>query len=126
MIVGIGTDIVAVARLEAMLQRQGDALIERLLSDHEREGLARQASPARFLARRFAAKEAMLKALGTGLREGIRWRDISIVHDTLGKPSAELRGQARERMEALGGTDICLTISDEQEYAVAFAIIEQR
>lgn len=126
MIVGIGTDIVAVARLETMLQRQGDALVDRLLSDHERQGIAGQASPARFLARRFAAKEAVLKALGTGLREGIRWRDISVVHDALGKPSAELRGQARERMEALGGTDLHLTISDEQDYAVAFAIIERR
>lgn len=125
MIVGIGTDIVAVARLEAMLQRQGDALLERILSEQEREGLDGRVDRARYLARRFAAKEAVLKALGTGLREGIRWRDISVVHDHLGKPSAELRGQARVRMEALGGERLYLSISDEQDYAVAFVVIEQ-
>src|SRR5690606_6489296 len=124
-IVGIGTDIVDVGRIEAMLGRRGEALAQRLLSATEFDAFKAHPAPARFLAKRFAAKEAALKALGTGLRNGIRWADISVAHDALGKPALCLDGAAQHRADALGVTISHLSVSDEQRYAVAFVIIER-
>lgn len=126
MIVGIGTDIVDVGRIEAMLGRRGEALAQRLLSATELDAFKVHPAPARFLAKRFAAKEAALKALGTGLRNGIRWADISVAHDALGKPGLCLDGAAQQRAESLGVSACHLSVSDEQRYAVAFVILERR
>lgn len=125
MIIGIGTDLIEVARLQDMLERRGDALARRVLTEAELAGFHRHAVPARFLAKRFAAKEATLKALGTGLRNGIRWLDVAVQHDELGKPSILLSGAALERFRTLGATGIHLSISDERNYAVAFVILDR-
>lgn len=121
MIDGIGTDIVRIARMQAALGRRGDALAERLLAPAELPAFADHPDPSRFLAKRFAIKEAVLKALGTGLRGGIRWHDISVDHDDLGKPLLALSGEAGRR---LGPRRCHLSVSDEQDYALAFVIIE--
>lgn len=121
MIDGIGTDIVRIARMQAALGRRGDALAERLLAPAELPAFADHLDPSRFLAKRFAIKEAVLKALGTGLRGGIRWHDISVLHDDLGKPLLALSGEAGRR---LGSRRCHLSVSDEQDYALAFVIIE--
>ena len=125
MIVGIGTDIVDVGRIDAMLARRGEALAQRLLSAAEFDAFKVHPAPARFLAKRFAAKEAALKALGTGLRNGMRWADISVVHDALGKPALRLEGAAQQRAGSLGVSACHLSVSDEQRYAVAFVILER-
>lgn len=142
MIVGIGTDIVEVARIEALVVRRGNSLAERILTPGEMAELSVQQFPARYIAKRFAAKEAALKALGTGLRNGIRWADLEVTHDELGKPLLKLVGAAAERLAALQGpfspssqdgarqerrSDIAthITLSDEQHYVVAFVIIER-
>lgn len=120
MIEGIGTDIVQVARIRAALSRRGEALIARLLAPSERDHCAGHPDPSRFLAKRFAAKEALLKALGTGLR-GMSWHDIQVRHDALGKPLLVLSGEAAR---LLGQRRCHLSVSDEQDYALAFVIIE--
>lgn len=124
MILGIGSDLVEVARMEAALKRRGWPLGRRLLALEEHVEWEENANQARFLAKRFAAKEAVLKALGTGLRDGLRWRDIYVDHDRRGKPYARLRGVAMRRMEELGGRRCWLTLSDERAYVLAFAMIE--
>jgi holo-[acyl-carrier protein] synthase len=121
MITGIGTDIVEIERMRAAWARRGDGLALRLLSESERLALSSQTDPARFLAKRFAAKEALLKALGTGLRRGVRWTDISVDNDADGKPLVTLSGEAGR----LAGDRRChLSLTDERHYAVAFVIIE--
>lgn len=123
-VVGLGTDIVAVARLQQTLERQ-PGLAQRLLLPVEREAMARANNEARFLAKRFAAKEAALKALGTGLGNGLSWQDLQIKHTDLGQPLLALTGAAASRAAALGATRWHLSISDEQDYAVATVVLEQ-
>ncbi len=124
MILGMGTDILEVARMESALRRRGRPLAGRLLALEEHVEWEDAREPVRFLAKRFAAKEAVLKALGTGLREGIRWRDVYVDHDRRGKPHARLRGAAMRHLEELGGRRCWLTLSDERAYVVAFALVE--
>jgi len=124
MIVGIGTDIARVARFEAALSRRGERLTRRLLGELERERLQAHGQPAAFLAKRFAAKEAFVKALGTGLRHGMRWSEIQVVNDGLGRPSLLLAGRAHELARAAGVRATHLSLSDEVEFAVAFVVLE--
>lgn len=124
MILGIGTDIARVARFEAALSRRGERLAWRLLGELERERLAGHLQPAAFLAKRFAAKEAFVKALGTGLRHGMRWGEIQVVNDSLGRPSLLLAGKAHELARAAGVRATHLSLSDEDEFAVAFVVLE--
>lgn len=126
MIIGIGTDIIDVRRIEAMLSRRGEALAQRLLAEEELAAFRVHPAPARFLAKRFAAKEATLKALGTGLRDGMRWSDISVGHDLRGKPQLLLAGMAQRTAQSMGVTASHLSLSDEQHYALAFVVLEQR
>ncbi len=123
MIRGIGTDIVAVARMEALFRRHGERALAKILAPAEREDCRRSPDPARFLAKRFAAKEALGKALGTGIRAPALLPDMSIVHDALGRPGFHL---APELAAALAGCAAYLSLSDERDYAVAFVILEQR
>lgn len=124
MIVGIGTDLLAVARMRSACLRRGEALAARLLHPDELQILAGKEDPARWLAKRFAAKEALLKALGTGLRQGLSWQDMAVLPDELGRPEVNWHGAALARLEYLGGCRTHLSISDEQDYVLAFAIIE--
>ncbi|PMR73464.1 holo-ACP synthase [Billgrantia endophytica] len=124
MIIGIGTDIARVARFEAAVVRHGERFAERLLGELERERLAGRAEKAPFLAKRFAAKEAFVKALGVGLRHGMRWTDIQVVNDALGRPSLLLAGKAQELADAVGVKTIHLSLSDENELALAMVVLE--
>lgn len=125
MIVGIGTDIVQLSRIRAALARRGPALARRLLDDHEWIAWQRYAADAsaagRFLGKRFAAKEAALKAMGSGLRGGLRWQDIGVRHSDAGQPLLQLSGAATMPWQHYR---LHLSISDEQDYAFAFVIIE--
>jgi holo-[acyl-carrier protein] synthase len=124
MIFGIGTDIVAVKRMADYFQRHGERGLEKMLAPAEREACLASPDPARFLAKRFAAKEALGKAAGTGVRAPILLPEIAVMHDELGKPafsySPALAAHFTER-----GLAAHLSISDEQDYAVAFVILEK-
>ena len=126
MIHGIGTDIVAVKRLQGMWERHGERVLEKLLAPQEVAEFARVAVAAkgRFLAKRFAAKEAFCKALGTGLRPPAVLPAIAVGHDELGKPELAFRGQLAELVENQGLT-VHVSLSDEAEYAIASVILER-
>lgn len=123
MIFGIGTDIVAIARMEKALARHGERFAERILAESERAAYAEAAKPARFLAKRFAAKEAAAKALGTGFSGGISLHHITVDHDTLGRPLLSFHGQAISFCRERGVGEAHLSISDEHDYAIAHVIL---
>ena len=120
--VAIGTDIVDKRRIAGLHERHGERFARRILTRAELDDLARTRDVGGFLARRFCAKEAVSKVLGTGLAQGITFHDIEIAHDALGRPLVRLHGKARHRARELGIGEIALSISDERAYAVAFAI----
>jgi len=126
MIVGIGTDIMGVERMHVSLEQRGEAWARRLLTESELVEYAKRGNKAAFLAKRFAAKEAAAKALGTGFANGITWKHIIIHNDGQGAPVLTLIDKAKERADLLGVTHIHLSISDEKHYAVAFVILEKR
>lgn len=124
MIFGIGTDIVRVARMQQDLDRFGERFAERILTANEMQEFRRNAGKANFLARRFAAKEAAVKALGTGFSQGVQLHDIEVGHDAQGKPLLEFRGRAREFMREKSITVSHISLADEQDHAVAFVTLE--
>lgn len=124
MIFGIGTDIVRIQRLEDNLERFGERFARRILNKNEFEGFQGAIRKAHFLAKRFAAKEAAAKALGTGFRNGLSLSDISVSHDDLGKPILNFSSRAQEQLKARGIVNWHLSISDEQDYALAFVTLE--
>ncbi len=123
MIKGIGTDILEVARVEKALARTSK-LASRILTAKELLEFQKSAQAARFLAKRFAAKEAVVKALGTGIGHGVSWQHIEIDKDPLGKPLITLNGGALDRSKMLGVTRCFLSYSDEREYIVAMVVLE--
>ena len=125
MIRGIGTDLASVERIAASLARYGDRFAWRILAEPERAEYSRAVHPARFLAKRFAAKEAFGKALGTGIAAPATLHGICIVHDDAGKPGFAY-GDALAALMSEGRLHAHLSISDEEHYAIAFAVIEQR
>jgi len=124
-ILGVGTDLVEIARIEKIFCRFAERLVTRILHEQERAALAGREVTARLLAKRFAAKEAAAKALGTGFRNGMRLTDIAVDHDALGRPMLVLHGQARVRAEQLGVTRIDISLSDERDHALAFVIMSR-
>lgn len=122
MIQGIGTDMVLISRIEAVVSRQGERFARRILTEAEWQRYATHGQPIRYLAKRYAAKEAILKALGTGLAQGLSWQHIQIDSDELGAPKVQLSGAARLRLEQGGGGRMLLSLSDEREQALAFAL----
>ncbi|UCV30242.1 holo-ACP synthase [Ferribacterium limneticum] len=124
MIYGIGTDIVAVARLRGMWERHGDRALDKLLAPQEMADFAKAADKGRFLAKRFAAKEAFSKALGTGVRPPANLTAIAVAHDELGKPVFDFQGELESLLKKQN-LKSHLSISDEAEYAVAYVILEQ-
>jgi holo-[acyl-carrier protein] synthase len=124
MIYGIGTDIVAIARLQGMWERHGDRASQRLLATQEMADFAKATDKGRFLAKRFAAKEAFSKALGTGIRPPAVLSAIAVSHDELGKPSLTFCGQLAEMIKNRGLT-AHLSLSDEADYAIAYVILER-
>lgn len=123
MIAGIGTDVLQISRIREALART-PRLPERILTPVEYEAYTQAAKPDIFLAKRFAAKEAAVKALGTGIGRGISWQHFEISHDPLGRPLLNVLGEARERAEAQGIRRFHLSYSDEKEYVVAFVVAE--
>jgi holo-[acyl-carrier protein] synthase len=127
MILGIGSDIVDIRRIEQTLQRFGDRFVERIYTDLERAKAESRANAVATYAKRFAAKEACAKALGTGFRKGVFFRDLGVVNLPGGKPSMALTGGAAARLAAItpaGMTaQIDLTITDEYPLAQALVII---
>ena len=126
MIFGIGTDIVAVARIEAAMQRHGEAFAQKILSVQELPEFAAHSQPARFLAKRFAAKEAFAKATGLGLRHPVTLHHISVIHDSLGKPAFQFDATLAAHLQQLGVTQHHLSLSDEREMVVAYVVLEGR
>ena len=124
MIHGIGTDIVAVKRLQGMWERHGDKTLEKLLAPQEMADFANAADKGRFLAKRFAAKEAFSKALGTGVRPPAVLPAIAVAHDELGKPILAFCGRLAEMIENQG-LKAHLSLSDEADYAIAYVILER-
>ncbi len=125
MIHGIGTDIVGVGRLQRDLDRHGQRFAARILTTAELTAFHDAAQPAHFLAKRFAAKEALVKALGTGFREGIGLRDISVRNDALGKPELRFSDRLETRLREQGIVASHLSLSDERDYAIAFVVLER-
>lgn len=123
MIFGIGTDIVAIARMEKALARHGERFAERILAEQERSAYAEAARPARFLAKRFAAKEAAAKAFGTGFSGGLSLQHIVISHDERGRPLLSFHDQAALFCRSQGIGQSYLSISDEHDYAIAFVTL---
>jgi holo-[acyl-carrier protein] synthase len=125
MILGVGIDLADIERLRGVLERHGDRFLERVLTDDERDYCRRWRDPTPQVAARFAAKEAVLKALGTGLSEGIRWQDVEVHRDGNGPPHVELHGKAVEKAAALGVDRIHLSLSHDHGAAIAMAILER-
>ena len=127
MIISVGTDLVKIARIEQALARWGQRFVKKLLSSEECSLLeSRSANPAAFLAKQFAAKEAVCKALGTGMRQGVSFPAIGIGRNPYGAPLVQLSGAALARQNKLNIAAWHLSISDESGYALAFVIAEDR
>ena len=130
MIIGIGSDICDARRIAKVIERHGDRFLDRVFTDTERAKADKRRNRAETYAKRFAAKEACAKALGTGLRRGVFWRDMGVVNLPSGQPTIRLNGGAAERLNAIlpPGAEafIHLTITDEDPLAQAFVVIEAR
>jgi holo-[acyl-carrier protein] synthase len=122
-IIGVGTDIVSIGRIRASLERHGEAFAERILTGTELDEFRAVHDGARLLAKRFAAKEAFAKAFGTGLRPPVGFHAVGVGHDELGKPLFALSAELGEILR-LRGWRAHLSISDEKEAVVAFALID--
>ena len=121
-IVGIGTDIVECLRIAKMIERYGEQFINRVYTQHEIEYCSKRGSASQHYSGRWAAKEAVLKALGTGWVRGISWRDIEVRNDASGKPSIRLAGGAREVCEKMEISQMQISISHCRSHATAYAI----
>ena len=124
LIVGLGIDIAEVARVKAAIERHGETFLRRLYTAKEQEYCERFKNKYERYAGRFAAKEAAMKALGTGWRFGVRWRDIEVRREPTGKPSLRLDGVAGEFAQRLGVKNISLTITHSGNLALAEVIFE--
>jgi len=126
LIIGTGIDIAEISRFERFVRENNTALLERLFTLRERDYCLARRLAAQHFALRFAAKEAFLKALGTGLRDGINWLDMEVVNDELGKPLLELSGRAAEHFVQAGGGSCHLSLSHDAGCAVAMVILESK
>lgn len=124
MIRGVGTDIVEVARIQAAWGRHGKRFVSRIMTPSEMLRFYARQSDIRLLAKTFALKEAVAKALGTGIAQGVGWHSIETGRDPLGRPVASLQGAAAKRMHDLGAQQVHVSVADEQAYVVAFAVLD--
>jgi holo-[acyl-carrier protein] synthase len=127
MILGIGNDIIDARRVGKVIERHGDRFLNRIFTETERAKAERRKNRVETYAKRFAAKEACSKALGTGIRQGVWWRDMGVVNLPSGRPTMQLTGGALKRLEAMTPPDhaaqIDLTITDDGPMAQAIVII---
>ena len=130
MILGIGSDLCNIDRIEAVLARHGDRFRRRVFTETELALAARRKLEAATLAKRWAAKEACSKALGTGLAMGISWRDMAVGNLRSGQPTMQLTGWAAERLDAMTPPEhtahVHVTLTDDHPWAQAFVVIEAR
>lgn len=126
MIYGVGTDLVNVARVESLLRRFGERFVNRILCQTEVAEYGQAPQPAHFLAKRFAAKEAFSKALGTGIGEKMGWHDIHLTHDQWGRPIIKSSPALAQYLASLQIDASYVSLSDEQDYALAFVILEKQ
>ena len=127
MILGIGSDLIDIRRIEQMIERYGDRFLDRIFTEAERRKCDRRANRAASYARRFAAKVACAKALGTGLRHGVFWRDLGVVNLASGQPCMQLTGGALRRLEEITPVGMTarldVSLTDEPPLAEAVVII---
>lgn len=124
MIHGIGVDIAAISRFQEFINKQNTAIMKRLFTEQELEICNRRKDAASCMAARFAAKEAFLKALGTGLREGISWHDMEVVNDSLGKPELSISGNAKLFCSSRNINRTFLSLSHDGGNAIAMIVLE--
>ena len=124
MVVGLGVDITEVDRIQAAINRHGRAFLRRIFTPSEIAYCEKHRNHAERFAGRFAAKEAAMKALGTGWRHGVRWVDIEVVREPSGKPTLKFAGATREIASRLGVKNIALTITHSGNTALALVIFE--
>ena len=127
MILGVGSDLIDIRRIEAAIARYGDRFLDRIFTETERRRCERRANPGPSYARRFAAKEAAAKALGTGFRAGVFWRDLGVVNLPSGQPGMRLTGGALQRLESITPKGMTarldVTLTNEPPLAQAVVII---
>ena len=126
MIFGVGTDIVELSRIQETYNRFGDHFVDRLLMDEERELFERNKWPVRFLAMRFAAKEATVKAMGTGFAHGVWIRDVGIINNEWGRPLIIWSPRGQRVCESLGIGEGHVSLTDDAGLVMAFAVVMQR
>ena len=126
MTIAIGTDILEIERLQNVYAKQGDKMVARILTPIERqrfENIQSAAVRISFLAKRWCAKEAIAKALGTGIAKGVSWQNIEVINLASGAPEVNLSGTALAQLNAIGGKKALISLSDERLYCVAFCTI---
>jgi holo-[acyl-carrier protein] synthase len=123
-IAGIGVDIAETERFESLYRKYGDRIVKRLLTSGEQEQINQRSHPERFLATRFAAKEAAVKALGTGFDHGVGFKSIEVKNNSFGKPELVFHNQAWDLMKNRNINAAHLSISDEKHYVVAMVVLE--
>lgn len=122
MIVGLGTDIIEISRIGQMIERHGDTFLNRVFTELENDYCSSKKNKEQHYAGRWAAKEAVMKTLGTGFIKGIGWKDIEIVNLQSGKPTIVISGGVKLRASDMGINEILITISHSREFATATAI----
>jgi len=120
---GIGTDLLDQKRIEKVIGRHNERFSQRILTAQELLVWQQRGFSVNYLAKRFAAKEAIAKALGTGIAQGVGFQQMNITSDEAGKPIVTLTGQALVRMQAMGAEQVLLSLSDEGELILAFAVL---
>jgi holo-[acyl-carrier protein] synthase len=126
MIFGIGVDLVEIERVHQVFSRYGERFLQRVLCAEEIEDFRRSSKPARFLASAFAAKEALSKAVGTGIRHPVTWRAINVRRDDLGKPILKMEEQLQRWMDERGIGASHLSLTDERGMACAMVVVERQ
>ena len=124
MIVGMGVDITEVGRVQGVIERQGKRFVQRVFTEKEIAYCEGSKNKYERYAGRFAAKEAAMKALGTGWRAGVRWQDLEVVRHPSGRPTLELKGEARKIADQMGVKNIVMSITHTAEQAMAQVIFE--
>jgi holo-[acyl-carrier protein] synthase len=126
MIYGTGVDLVQVERIEKVIERWGDRFINRVFTKEERKFCLKRTSPASAFSLRFAAKEAFSKAIGTGMRKGVFWRDIEVFHFPGGRPGLKVHGHSEEICKREKICGLHLSLSDEGVYGIAMVVLEKQ
>ena len=124
MVVGIGTDLAEVARIRDSIARFGERFLGRIYTDSERAYAASKANAAERFAARFAAKEAAMKAIGTGWRRGVTWKDFEVVNEPSGRPTLRFHGVAKRIAEVMGAKRVSISLTHTAETAFAIVVLE--